>query len=57
MVEETCLLCGKKYPAGLHIMGCLICFPCEKKLLSNRVLPRRRRKLALLTLPMHRATS
>ena len=32
--QQKCLLCGRTYPTGLHIMGCLICFPCEKKLLS-----------------------
>ena len=28
-----CIVCGKSFPAGLHIFNCLICFPCEKRLL------------------------
>lgn len=28
-----CIVCGKSSPAGLHIFNCLICFPCEKRLL------------------------
>ncbi len=34
MRQNTCILCGRAYPTGLMIMGCLICFPCEKRLLS-----------------------
>ena len=48
MKENTCILCGREYPTGLHIMGCLICFPCEKRLLENRVFSFRRRRLAKL---------
>ena len=43
MKEDACILCGQTFPAGLHIMGCLICFPCEKRMLWNELsLPRRR---------------
>ncbi len=48
MLLERCIVCGKAYPAGLHILGCLICFPCEKRLLSNRVFSFRWRRLAKL---------
>lgn len=48
MKEETCLLCGRAFPLGLHVMGCLICFPCEKRLLHSAVTPRRRRRLCRL---------
>ena len=40
MAEDTCILCGRAFPTGLHIMGCLICFPCEKRLLSPAGMPR-----------------
>ena len=43
MQEDRCILCGRAFPTGLHIMGCLICFPCEKKLLTS-ALPARKRK-------------
>lgn len=46
MKEDTCILCGKAFPTGLHVMGCLICFPCEKKLTAS-ILPRRKRKRLL----------
>lgn len=36
---QRCLLCGREYPAGLHVMGCLICFPCERKLLHPETTP------------------
>ena len=29
----------REYPAGLHVMGCLICFPCERKLLHPETTP------------------
>ncbi len=35
MKQQKCLLCGHEYPAGLNIMGCLICFPCEKRILCE----------------------
>lgn len=34
MRQDRCILCGNPYPTGLQIMGCLICFPCEKRLLT-----------------------
>ena len=45
MKEEKCILCGKAFPTGLQIMGCLICFPCEKKLVRSILPPRHRRRL------------
>ena len=39
--EEKCILCGGAFPAGLHIMGCLICFPCERRLLRGKGTPGR----------------
>ena len=47
MREETCILCGRPAPTGLQILGCLICFPCEKELLSPDP-PERFRRLGLL---------
>lgn len=43
--QPRCLLCGREYPAGLNIMGCFLCFPCEKQLLQTPAirLPRQRR--------------
>ena len=46
MKEDACILCGRAYPAGLQILGCLICFPCEKRLLRGWISPARRRRLA-----------
>ena len=51
MKEDRCILCGHSFPAGLQIMGCLICFPCEKKLLNNAVKSRSRKKLCRLYRP------
>ncbi len=52
MPGQKCILCGKEYPAGLHVLGCLICFPCEKKLLlpgaALRMSAKRRHKLSQL---------
>ena len=48
MKEDSCILCGQAYPAGLHVMGCLICFPCEKRLLWGGASPGRRRGLCRL---------
>ena len=45
MQKETCILCGRPFPAGLHILGCLICFPCEKRMLAHALPPRKRRRL------------
>ena len=47
MIQQRCLLCGREYSTGLHVMGCLICFPCEKNLL-NQAIPCERRKLLKL---------
>lgn len=51
-MDEKCILCGRPYPAGLHILGCLICFPCEKKLLRGAMPTLRRRRLCRI---YHRA--
>ncbi|MBP3541702.1 MAG: hypothetical protein J6K72_07820 [Clostridia bacterium] len=32
---QKCLLCGRESPTGLQVMGCLICFRCEKQLLRG----------------------
>ncbi len=48
MHENHCLLCGRTADTGLNILGCTICFPCEKKLVNSRCMPYRRRKLARL---------
>ncbi len=51
MNERHCLLCGQEYPTGLQIMGCFLCFPCEKRLMHMAAgeAPRQDRK-PLLTL-------
>ena len=49
--EEKCILCGGAFPAGLHIMGCLICFPCEKRLLWGGLPPARQARLCRLYAP------
>ena len=51
MKEDRCILCGRAFPTGLHIMGCLICFPCEKQLLSGAGSSRRRKRLCALYRP------
>lgn len=51
MKEQRCIVCGRSFPAGLQIMGCLICFPCEKRLLRAAAVPRRRRGLCRLYPP------
>lgn len=33
---QTCLLCGHRAMTGLHVMGCLLCFACEQRLLRTR---------------------
>lgn len=49
-MEQNCILCGKKYGTGLHIMGCFLCFRCEQALLkpgaARRLPPVKRRRLA-----------
>lgn len=51
MPEDRCLICGKRYPAGLHILGCLICFPCERRLMRLAAPPEKRRRLCRLYAP------
>jgi len=51
MPEERCILCGRAFPTGLHILGCLICFPCERRLLRGAVPPRKRTRLCRLYAP------
>lgn len=43
MTESKCILCNKGFSTGLNILGCFICFPCEKKLLSQNAAERLRR--------------
>ena len=48
LMENGCILCGKKRTVGLHIGGFLLCFDCERKLLhadGYRIRRGRRRKL------------
>lgn len=33
VLNERCILCGRASPTGLHVLGCLICFGCERALL------------------------
>ena len=35
MTKPHCLLCGREFPTGLSIMGCFLCFPCEKRLMQT----------------------
>jgi len=51
MKEDKCILCGKTFPTGLHVMGCLICFPCEKMLVHSIMPPRRRKRLCRIYTP------
>ena len=32
--HQPCILCGQPCGAGLSVMGCLICFSCERALLE-----------------------
>ncbi|NLD82783.1 MAG: hypothetical protein GX637_01335 [Clostridiales bacterium] len=48
MEEQRCIVCGRAFPAGLHVLGCLICFPCERRLLLPLSPPRVRRRLRRL---------
>ncbi len=52
MNMQRCLLCGQEHPTGLNVMGCFLCFPCEKKLLAPAAAQAlsRRRRLNLLRL-------
>ncbi|MBQ2978192.1 MAG: hypothetical protein IJE17_11955 [Clostridia bacterium] len=45
MNEDRCILCGRSFPTGLNILGCLICFPCEKRLLQGGMPGRKRKRL------------
>ncbi len=51
MNKDTCILCHRPAALGLHILGCLICFPCEKKLVNSALPPRRRSRLLRLYRP------
>ncbi|MBR4361015.1 MAG: hypothetical protein IKP32_10400 [Clostridia bacterium] len=51
MKENQCIVCGRPYPAGLQVMGCLICFPCEKRLLRGGVKKADRRRLCRIYRP------
>lgn len=57
MEKETCILCGRPCSLGLHVMGCLICFPCEKRLVRSCVPPRRGKRLIRLYAPRYSASS
>ncbi len=50
--QQHCLLCGQEYSTGLNVMGCFLCFPCERKLLSATAVQSisRRKRLNLLKL-------
>ena len=48
MLNEKCILCGRRYPTGLHILGCLICFSCEKRLIASAMPVRRQKRLNTL---------
>ncbi len=37
MEKEKCILCGASAGTGLHVLGCLICFPCEKRLVHGLI--------------------
>ncbi|MDD3410202.1 MAG: sigma factor G inhibitor Gin [Eubacteriales bacterium] len=58
MKQQRCLLCGRESPTGLQIMGCLICFPCEKRLLASVSVTRwqRARLMALYSARAHRVS-
>ncbi len=48
MEEQRCIVCGRTFPTGLHVLGCLICFPCERRLLLPLAPPRVRHGLRRL---------
>lgn len=48
MDVNRCLICGHRADTGLNILGCTICFSCEKKLVGSRCAPYRRRRLVRL---------
>ncbi len=45
MQNDRCILCGQPYSTGLHILGCLICFPCEHTMLHKQMPRNKRRRL------------
>ena len=51
MEKETCILCRRPAALGLHIMGCMICFYCEQKLVKSAAASPRRRRLLKLYRP------
>lgn len=51
MKKDVCILCGRVFPTGLNVMGCFICFPCEKELLGPSYPDTRRRNLMRLYAP------
>lgn len=51
MKEDTCILCHRPTALGLHIMGCVICFSCEKRLVHGSIPRLRRRGLMKLYRP------
>ncbi len=53
MEKEKCILCGMPHDTGLQVMGCLICFPCERRLLCGLMPPAVRRKLRKIYASAH----
>ena len=51
MKEEICIICRRPFPLGLHIMGCMICFPCERRLVRGSCGGKRRRRLTRIFHP------
>lgn len=45
MEKDKCILCGRACSAGLQVMGCVICFPCERRLVRGSCGGKRRRRL------------
>ncbi|MBE5802419.1 MAG: hypothetical protein E7319_09065 [Clostridiales bacterium] len=59
MNQQHCLLCGRDFPTGLQIMGCFLCFHCEKRLVrmaEEGTLPAAPERRKLLTLYCHRGS-
>lgn len=53
MEKEKCILCGQPTAAGLQVMGCTICFPCERRLLMDTMPQPVRRKLKQIYASAH----
>ncbi|MBR2053516.1 MAG: hypothetical protein IJ968_01330 [Clostridia bacterium] len=53
MEKDRCILCGEPYSTGLHVMGCLICFPCERRLLHGSISRQNGRKLKQIYASAH----